>query len=60
MTGQRQMRLNLFFAPGGYHDGAWRMPGTPADRLLTLAGLPEGERRRLGAYQASRSSEVRP
>jgi FMN-dependent oxidoreductase (nitrilotriacetate monooxygenase family) len=39
MTEQRQMRLNLFFAPGGYHDGAWRMPDTPADRQFTLAHL---------------------
>jgi N-acetyl-S-(2-succino)cysteine monooxygenase len=39
MTEQRQMRLNLFFAPAGYYDGAWRMPGTPADRLFTLPHL---------------------
>ena len=39
MTKQRQMRLNLFFAPAGYYDGAWRMPGTPADRLFTLPHL---------------------
>jgi FMN-dependent oxidoreductase (nitrilotriacetate monooxygenase family) len=39
MTKQRQMRLNLFFAPAGYCDGAWRMPGTPADRLFTLPHL---------------------
>jgi FMN-dependent oxidoreductase (nitrilotriacetate monooxygenase family) len=41
MTEQRQMRLNLFFAPGGYYDGAWRMPGTPADQLFTLRHLGE-------------------
>jgi FMN-dependent oxidoreductase (nitrilotriacetate monooxygenase family) len=39
MTEQRQMRLNLFFAPAGYYDGAWRRPGTPADRLYTLPHL---------------------
>jgi alkanesulfonate monooxygenase SsuD/methylene tetrahydromethanopterin reductase-like flavin-dependent oxidoreductase (luciferase family) len=39
MEKQRQMRLNLFFAPAGYYDGAWRMPGTPADRLFTLPHL---------------------
>jgi N-acetyl-S-(2-succino)cysteine monooxygenase len=39
MTEQRQMRLNLFFAPAGYYDGAWRMPGTPADQLFTLPHL---------------------
>jgi FMN-dependent oxidoreductase (nitrilotriacetate monooxygenase family) len=39
MTKQAQMRLNLFFAPAGYYDGAWRMPGTPADQLYTLPHL---------------------
>jgi FMN-dependent oxidoreductase (nitrilotriacetate monooxygenase family) len=33
------MKLNLFFAPAGYYDGAWRMPGTPADQLYTLPHL---------------------
>ena len=42
MEKQRQMRLNLFFAPAGYYDGAWRMPGTPADRLFTLPHLKIG------------------
>lgn len=41
MTEPRQMSLNLFFAPAGYYDGAWRMPGTRSDQLFTLQHLTE-------------------
>jgi N-acetyl-S-(2-succino)cysteine monooxygenase len=53
MTEQRQMSLNLFHAPAGYYDGAWRMPDTPADQLFTLRHLGEiarqAERARMDA-----------
>jgi N-acetyl-S-(2-succino)cysteine monooxygenase len=32
----RQMHLNLFMAPGGYHEGSWRVPDSQAEQLFTF------------------------
>ncbi|MFE9884707.1 LLM class flavin-dependent oxidoreductase [Streptomyces scopuliridis] len=36
MTGDRQLRLNLFVYPGGHHEAAWRFHGSDPGQLLDI------------------------
>src|SRR4051794_38947077 len=33
---QRQMHINLFMTPAGYHEGSWRVANSQAEELFTL------------------------
>ena len=37
----RQMNINLFMSPCGYQTGAWRLPGSRSDELLTLGFMSD-------------------